>query len=435
MGAVAGARPSGDSVDDVRGQVRRAHARRSALRASVAALAVVVVGVGGVYLALNRDGGGSMADQPTTAAADVSPSATPSPTVHDAAWPGFAGTVTVDAHLPAARAITPEVWASAGPGWSLVSYQERWGESVGTAGPQVIYLASPGGDLYELTTVAGEDSIGVLAWEAGSTTAAARAEKPNAESLMASIDLVTGGVTTTNVRAPYMWSLASLDTEGAPVYYGDDSTFGMISVGADGVIAEFVDPSPAGAGEVAVSQLAFPGIDCGSPAPFDAESALVLCWDNRYTVAGDTDPADAHYVLARVWPADDRVQTLYDVTADVGNVGIPTRVGDRVVAATGGDGLDWCPQQYSVVADGVATPVPGVDHGLHPDATMFMPFGAAGGQFVWGMTSGCGGDESPVVVVSSDLAAGTYAVLVPYPAGRPDGEQPYRSVTGVAVSR
>jgi hypothetical protein len=40
-----------------------------------------------------------------------------------------------------------------------------------------------------------------------------------------------------------------------------------------------------------------------------------------------------------------------------------------------------------------------------------------------------------MVIVSSELTGDEYSVLVPYPEGRPEGEDPYVSVTGVAVAR
>jgi hypothetical protein len=435
--AAGGARLGGEELGAVHSRVRRAHARRSALRASLVAVAAVVVGAGvawgvSAYRAVDPVATPSPSVTPSSS---VTPSPSPSPSDTGFAWPGFSGEVTVDPHLPDAGSITPEVWAGTGPGWVLVSYREAWGDAP-TVGPQVIYLVSPAGERYELVNVPG-DTVSVLAWEAGSATAPVSVQPYGDAPYLGMLDLVTGEVTSMDGYAPYLWSIAFLDADGAPIWHGNDATSAWVSMSADGQQSEYAWPEvTVSAPEVAYNAFDFEGRDCGNNAPFDDESSIVTCWDNRYTV-GDSgiDAADAHRVVARVWPLDGRVETLHESTYAEPGAQQPSRAGDFVVASTGATGLDGCPSSYSILAGGEAAPVPGWDPALHPNPTIFTPFGTAGNVLTWGVTSGCSGDVSPVVVVMSDLAGGTSAVLVPYPEGRPAGEEPVYSVQGVAVAR
>ena len=52
--------------------------------------------------------------------------------------PAFAGTVTVDPHLPDASPITSDVWASVRPGWALISYREAWNNTGGDERPTLL---------------------------------------------------------------------------------------------------------------------------------------------------------------------------------------------------------------------------------------------------------------------------------------------------------
>ena len=431
-----GARLDGDRLDAVHTTVRRAHSRRAALRTGLVAVAAVVVG-GGLVYGVAHLGGTTAAGVADSPASSATPSASPSLSTTVPAMPAFAGTVTVDPHLPTAQAITPEVWASAGPGWALVSYREQW-EGIDTtfgpiSGPQVIYLVSPAGDRYELANVAG-DTVSVLAWRAGSTTAAVSVQ-PHGDAPHAGwLNLVSGAVAPSDGYAPYVWALAFLDADGAPVWTGNDATSAYVSIAPDGTQSEFTWPSTGNAAEVAVHQLAFPGIDCAEVAPYDAVSSIVVCWDNRYATGAPVDAADAQQAVVRVWPADNRLEVLHESTYATAGAQTPTRAGEHVVASTGNVGVGGCPTDYSVLSGGKAAPVPGWDASLHPAANSFMAFGATDNVLTWGAASGCSGDETPIVVMSSDLDAGTYSVLVPFPSDRPKGEDPYQSVTGVAVA-
>ena len=439
VSAAGGARLSGEPLGDVHGRVRRAHARRAALRTGLAGLAVVVVGAGVIYgLGLRGAPPISATTSPSPSASpSITPSTSPSPSDTDAAWPGFTGGLTVDPHVPNALPISRGVWASAGPGWAVISYREAWTkDDVDDRGPQVVYLVSPEGQRYELVNVPG-DTVAVLAWEAGATSVPVSVQPDGDPPHAGMLNLVTGEVTATEGYAPYLWSLAFLDSDGGPIYTGNEATSAYVRIASDGTQSEYSFPDVGNSGELAYNKLSFPGIDCGVPAPYDSQSELVLCWDNRYSVGDDAGIAakDAHFVIARSWPSEQRLEVLFDSTYAAGTAQMPTRVGDFVVAGSGAIGRDGCPNQFSILADGEASPVPGWSTDLHPSGSDFLEFGATGNTVVWGVTSGCSSPISPVVVVSSDLAESTGAVLMPYPADRPRGESPVQSVTGVAVAR
>jgi len=405
------------------------------LRASLVAVAVVVLGAGVVYGA-TWFGGTQVADLPSLSATpSETPSPSPNPTETGLAWPGFTGSLTVDPHLPSASAITRDVWASVEPGWSLISYREAWvAGDRGELGPLVVYLVSPEGDRYELVNVPGE-TVSVLAWEAGSATAAVSVQPEGDPSYAGVLNLVTGEVTPVDGYAPYIWSVAFLDSEGSPVWTGNDGTSAYVAIAPDGTQAEYSIPAAEGAAEIAIDELGLPGVDCAVAAPYDDESSLVHCVTADWAEGLEVDPADIHFAVVRVWPADARAELLYGVTGDEGRVSNPTRAGDYTVGSTGG-APNECSTQYSVLANGNATAVPGVGSNLHPLGDILLPLGSVGSVLTWGVTSGCtDGVATPIVVVNSDLASDEYAVLVPYPEGRPAGEEPNESVTGVAVGR
>jgi hypothetical protein len=422
VGAAEGARLAGSSLEDVHGRVRRAHARRAALRTGLAAVAVVIVGAGVVY-GLSLRGTPPVADSPSSSASpSVSSSPSSSPSSSAVAWPGFTGSLTTDPHLPDAAVITRDVWASAGPGWALVSYREAWTkDGVDDMGPQVIYLVSPTGDRYELVNVPG-DTVSVLAWAAGSTLVPVSVTLPSGEQNYMMLDLVTGGTYQAGGYAPYLWSLAFLDADGNPVWRGNDATAAYVSIAPDGLQSDYQIPAALGAAELAEQE--FGPSTCTVDAPFDAESSLVRCGGNDYPDLGPK-------YVARVSTSAGSVDLLYQTDGQNG-VGTPFRVATQVVAPIGG--VDCVPTLATLV-DGGYAPIPGATDQLHPYESIAQAYGATGPALVWGTTSGCSGDVSPIVVVQSNLSTGEYAVLMPYPEGRPAGEEPTQSVTGVAVAR
>jgi hypothetical protein len=424
VGAAADARLSGDAARDVHGRVRRAHARRAALRVGLAAVAVIVVGAGVVY-GLSLRGTPPVAASPSgTASTSASASAAPSASPSDSgiAWPGFIGSLTTDPHLPDAQVITPEVWASAGPGWALVSYREEWSrDGVDDKGPQVIYLVSPQGDRYELVNVPG-DTVSVLAWEPGSTLVPVSVTMPSGEQNYMALDLVTGGTYQAGGYAPHIWSLAFLDADGNPVWRGNDATAAYISIAPDGVQSDYQIPASLGAAELAEQE--FGPTTCTVEAPFDAESSLVRC-------AGSDFPDLGPKYIARVSTSRGSVDLLYQTDGENG-VGTPFRVASQVVAPVGG--VDCVPTLATLV-DGGYSPIPGAAEQLHPYGSIAQAYGAAGSALIWGTTNGCSGEISPIVVVNSNLETDDFSVLIPYPTDRPKGEDPYQSVTGVAVAR
>lgn len=419
----AGARLEGEELGSVHSRVRRAHARRSAFQASLVAVAVVVVGIGVAYGAMR--GGTQAADLPGPSASTTpSPSVSPSPSITGVAWPGFSGNVTVDPHLPSAAAVTEAVWDGVLPGWALISYREAWVDSGGAdvRGPQVVYLVSPQGDRYELTTVDG-DTVSVLAWEVGATTAAVSVQPEGDPPFAGMLNLVTGEVTSIEGYAPYVWSVAFLDSDGVPVWRGNDATSAYMRIAPDGIQKDYKIPAEDGAAELAKATIGATG--CGVSAPFSEREVLVTCSFSA------TAPTQA---VARVSAQDGTVVELF-VAPEGEVVGAVSRAGDVAVAPTG----DWdeftCPNVYALLQGGDAVSVPGADANLHPDPTVFTPFGTHLNRLTWGMTSACERDPKPMVVVTSDLGSDAYAVLVPYPEGRPPGEEPHESVTGVAVAR
>jgi len=386
------------------------------MRTGLVAVAVVVLGAGALY-GLNRVGPSTASDAGGQGlSATASPSSTPSPSL---TMPAFAGTVTVDPHVPDAEAITPEVWASAGPGWALISYQEQWfAGDESRFGPNVIYLVSPEGTRYEIVNVEGVDTVSVLAWSAGSTTAVVNVTSPSMETKLVTIDLVSGEAATIGDYAPYIWSLRFLDANGSPVWTGNDATAALVTIGPDGTVSPYMIPAEDGAADRANAALGHD--DCEVAAPFDEDSVVVSC-----ATAANGQPS----VVAKVSGTD--VTVLAD--GDDSFSGI-TRAGDGVAASMVNGASDACATSYVSLSEGALDTIPGADGGTFPGANIYLPLGAAADRFVWGATTGCDSDQQPVVVLSSGLADGSSTVLMPFPEGRPANEQPYWSVTGVAVA-
>lgn len=411
------ARLEGERLGAVHGKVRRAHARRAALRTSLVAFAVVALGAGVVYgVSAN---GGPIAEQPTPSASPSS-SASPSPSPSDTtAWPGFAGEVSVDPHLPTASAITPEVWASAGPGWAVISYRETWVDGADMRGPQVIYLVSPQGDRYELANISG-DTVAVLAWQAGSTTAPVSVQPEGDPPYAGMLNLVTGDVTRLDGYAPYIWSVAFLDADGSPIYTGNDATSAYVRIAPDGTQSAYTIPASMGAAELAKAKTGL--VDCGVAAPFDDVSSLVQCH------TGEGLPQVLH-----VWPDEDRTEIV--ISPNAGWLAGPSRAGDRITGSLGTEPVADCAAWFAAFDNGSGGPVPGSGDDVAPRYGIFSVLGAADNRVIWGESPGCTAQDAPLTVISSALDADEYAVLMPAPEDRPDNEQPSTSVTGVAVSR
>ena len=110
-----------------------------------------------------------------------------------------------------------------------------------------------------------------------------------------------------------------------------------------------------------------------------------------------------------------------------------TGAANHVVAGTSPE-LTECPTAYTSMQVGSSEPVPGSDAGLVDRPVSHVAFGAVESVLVWGLSDNCYSGPNPMVVIGSDLEAGTYVVLVPLPADRPEGEKPTQSVNGVAVA-
>ena len=265
--------------------------------------------------------------------------------------------------------------------------------------------------------------MSVLAWRPGSTTAAVSVQPFGDPPFAGVLDLVTGKVTQVDGYAPYLWSRAFLNANGDPVWTGNDATSAYVTIAADGTQSAYTIPASVGAAELAKAKSGATG--CGVAAPYDDTSVLATC---SFDASGQTQ------AVMRVWPDTGEVQTVFGVAND-GKLGFaPTRAGDFVVGQRAPAGEYDCPTTYESARGGATAPVPGIDKDVVPGADIFYPLGAVGNQFVWWLSSECSSDPKPLAVVSSDLAAGTYAVLMPLPGDRPAREEPFQSVTGVAVA-
>lgn len=116
--------------------------RRRLLRMSIviaAAIGVLGLGTAAVY------GVGQLSPVPApTPTSDSTPTPTPTPTAEPE--PEILGPVTVDPQLPEALPLRAGMLEAAGPGWSLVQYEN---EAVDGG---LIYLVSPAGEAYEVPT-------------------------------------------------------------------------------------------------------------------------------------------------------------------------------------------------------------------------------------------------------------------------------------------
>lgn len=163
--AVSLARHQSFQQDDVVAQIRR-NRRRSTLLTTAASIATMAaVGLVGLLAAHQLDDDvPAYPPPPPSPSASPSPPAPPTPTPTPTPVPtpppnppasDFTGEVTSSPHLPSAAPLTLELWESATSGWVLVPYREHWqvtDTGQFSAGPHALYLVSPQGDRYELTT-------------------------------------------------------------------------------------------------------------------------------------------------------------------------------------------------------------------------------------------------------------------------------------------
>ena len=107
--------------------------------------------------------------------------ATPSASAH------VIGTVTTDPNLPPAKPLESGLLASAGEGWSLVSYSAANRNDASKKGPLILYLVSPDGDVYEAANL-GTQGGRLEDWAPGSSRVLILRDASTAEVL----DLETG---------------------------------------------------------------------------------------------------------------------------------------------------------------------------------------------------------------------------------------------------
>ncbi|WP_062318170.1 hypothetical protein [Demequina maris] len=420
-------------VPGARTVVKRRRRVRAAVTSAASVLVVAAVGAGAYALVPDRAPAPvavtpSASATPTpTPSISASPTATPSPerTLDD---PGFAGTVTESDHLPSAEAITPEVWASAGSGWSLVTYQERWydGEDWPT-GPQVVYLISPHGERYQLIELPGDVTYEVYGWEPGATTATAvrtsgEGLEPEAFSTFGTLDLVTGAYSDGTEAIPEgtgWWSRLTLDEAGAPVFragsLGLDSPSMYFTVDGGSTAAW----QPAADLPDALSQVQNDGDWCLLRTSFPDGSRAFDCADGDHTSLLQLE-------------ADGGTTVLHSgsYSESLGATGAATVVGDHLVVEAGQAGYDWCPTGLYELDGGTLKEVPGTGDEVHPGPSIWRFAGASGTVLYTEVTAGCGGDSSPRVLVAADLDTGEWTELVPFPAA---GIDIVDSVTSVVV--
>ncbi|MDC7122884.1 hypothetical protein OMK64_15215 [Cellulomonas fimi] len=170
-------------------RVRRRHVVRATAQAGTA-LAVAVV-LGGAAWWGARPEPAPPAHTPTPA-----PSATAPATSTPSASPTSSAATQVDDRVvvpglaaPLPRA-TPGLLASTTPGWALV----RWSESDDS--PSVLLLASPTADLYWVAGAPQDAPFWLGSWQAGATVVKGTTWDGDATYAPASVDLLTGRMTT-----------------------------------------------------------------------------------------------------------------------------------------------------------------------------------------------------------------------------------------------
>lgn len=453
---------AGKEVDQVGrarlvGRARRTRAMRTGMVAAAAAVLVAAAG-GGVVL-LTRPEPAPPVDTQTTApspSSSASPSPTPAPTPTSAPTPtetappnpGFAGTVTVDPHLPSAQAITPEVWAKAGSGWVLASYQESGYDASGStlvpAGPQMIYLVSPDGLRYQLTEVQGDVTAAVVAWRPGTTTALVHLVQPSGvDGGWARLDLRSGLSMPVEVLAGTSQLGAVLDDGRAAVmYHGSGETYVTGAIDADGVLGPVAPLDSPGA--LAAARTSYPDHDCTVVGRYDPRTAVVSCVRGRDTVMNG-------------WPTSEpKAEDLDALLVTVGDDGrdTPTTLAhldglqtdqarwDAVHVVAGvvvvdgwyGWGPDAGPGRW-VHQDGHFTNLPGVaalSAGAQPQ---FPSVAGWSGTSTYSRVSPGVQESAPTALVRDDLATGRSTVLVPFPASNPDEgpDRLWQSLTGCYV--
>lgn len=416
--------------------VRRRHRARM-LGSVAAASAAALVVTGTVWAVLGRSDAEPAVPTPTPSASaplQPSPSASPSPSPQ-LSMPAFAGTVTVDEHLPSALPITPEVWNEAGPGWVLATYRETLylfddatqSEDY-TYGPQVAYLVSPDGARYELTSVAGEDGVAIVAWDPQASAALAIARGEQAEGHWVVLDLVTGtsrAVEQQDVTRS-KWTTADLARQRWPYTATPDAAW-EANLHNTPSAASTQPTSSQMSAALAAAQVQVPATDtCKTVLPLPSGGYAVGCGTPLFDDGVAIDDTFAYHYVAFV-DANANVigspvaTTMPETFTDFDIATAP----NELTAFDGGVRLSMAEESIVGCPSGVAVATPegvsllaGVEslRATDPDLNVFYDAGQSGTALYTMVTGGCSGDSRPAALMRDEPASRTFTTLIPLPA-------------------
>lgn len=143
--------------------------RRGARIAVGVAIVLVVVGAVVLVVAQPWNRAEPVASPSAGQSTGVTPTKTATATPSPSASAHVIGTVTTDPNLPPAKPLESGLLASAGEGWSLVSYSATQSVEPFKAGPQILYLVSPDGDVYEAANLGTDGDLRLADWAPGSS--------------------------------------------------------------------------------------------------------------------------------------------------------------------------------------------------------------------------------------------------------------------------
>lgn len=321
-----GTRPDPGDLTSLHRDVRRRRVVRTARHASVAAVAVLAVGVAG-WWGVRPD------PQPATPPA-------PSPTVTAVPTPSPTSTATVSPPAPTAAAPTgparedvdglavvtrsgmPDLYEAppglldrTGEGWLLVTSR---GDGAGEAPSGSVAAVAPDGTGYLLADLA--VPVELVAWSGGPTAVVTLGPTDGTFGVRATLDLRTGDVTADQPVVDRLQELVGTTADGAQVWTAVDADLGvLLEVVRDGQVQVLGDPvrsggrgtvSPDGrraalveyatATRVFVSDLAtgataevpsgLEGQLCQHLGWWDATTILQLCWEGLDHWLGEGEP-------------------------------------------------------------------------------------------------------------------------------------------------
>ena len=136
-----------------------------------ASVAIVLIVVGAVVLVVAQPWNRAepVASPSAGQSTGVTPTKTATATPSPSASAHVIGTVTTDPNLPPAKPLESGLLASAGEGWSLVRYGGTQSVEPSTEGPQILYLVSPDGDVYEVRNLGTGGDLRLADWAPGSS--------------------------------------------------------------------------------------------------------------------------------------------------------------------------------------------------------------------------------------------------------------------------